>query len=983
MEIRWQAGPDAVTFEVVDQDGPVPPERWSLLEHGLPAEKRAALHQLTLLLESERATLDAQGRVLIRHPQVAGLTDAEARALGLPEPAPFTLQIDSEGRVGDRDFRIGYRWLDGRGRIVYPRPRQGALLPVGTRQYRLPDPLFSLVELIDRFQAAPPSNPQEQFLLVGRIQELLPGEARMDDYLGTLHVVRATAFTLDPRVDERGEFTFDPIPMRRLLASTRLPEVEPSPAGEQPEPGVIPSLPPHYQQAFAGQFRRRARVLPQYALGDGYHLILDEPVRRALEVVRRKQQAPPSERLAFFSNPLASLREELGEQMEALVPPGEDPDAFLDGLFVETPGYGERVRGIGLWAPKVIPWIARPPSPWLPPEQVGVMVGDRAVVVDRRALPGLRRELEEAVAAGREGVAYEGQTIPATVEAVEAVRTLEEAAQRPVRESEERQARGRIVLLIADNLDAVTYSPTPRRHPVPDADIGQLLRTELKPHQQEGVDWLRRHWSRGSHGALLADDMGLGKTLQALAFLVWVRQARTEQNEHRPLLIVAPTGLLKNWEAEHDRHLRPPGLGHLLRAHGPDLRELRRTPRLGRGAELEGGGPVLDWTRLQQADWVLTTYETLRDYQHSFGLVRWAVVVFDEAQKIKTPGTLLTEAAKALKADFFLALTGTPVENRLADLWCIVDTVQPASLGDLKTFSRTYEGTEDPTVLRELKRRIDESEPDPPPRPKVMLRRLKSSHLPGLPPKHEHVLRATMPALQAERYAEAVHRARSSEVDRPMMLQTLHILRSISLHPLPPSASMSDEAYIAASARLAQAIRVLDEVAAAGERALIYVDSLEFQAVLRGLLQRRYGLKEPPLLINGTVSSEQRKRRVDAFQQATGFDVMILSPRAGGVGLTLTAATHVIHLSRWWNPAVEDQCTDRVYRIGQTRPVHVYFPMAVHPVFGDHSFDVQLARLIERKRQLSQALLLPGEPTQGDVEQLFDQTVRVPIRPAA
>ncbi|NLG69696.1 MAG: hypothetical protein GX496_09095, partial [Firmicutes bacterium] len=199
MEIRWQAGPDGVTFEVLDRDGPVPPERWSLVEHGLPAEARAALHQLTLLLESERATRDAHGRVLIRHPQVAGLTDSEARALGLPEPAPLTLRIDSEGRVGDCDFRIGYRWVDGRGRVVYPKPRVGALLPVGTRQYRLPDPVFSLVELIDCFQAAPPSNPQEQFLLVGRIRELLPDEARLDDYLGTLHVVRATAFTLDAR----------------------------------------------------------------------------------------------------------------------------------------------------------------------------------------------------------------------------------------------------------------------------------------------------------------------------------------------------------------------------------------------------------------------------------------------------------------------------------------------------------------------------------------------------------------------------------------------------------------------------------------------------------------------------------------------------------------------------------------------------------------------------------------------------------------
>ncbi|MBE3599798.1 MAG: DEAD/DEAH box helicase [Limnochordaceae bacterium] len=387
---------------------------------------------------------------------------------------------------------------------------------------------------------------------------------------------------------------------------------------------------------------------------------------------------------------------------------------------------------------------------------------------------------------------------------------------------------------------------------------------------------------------------------------------------------------------------------------------------------------MLDRARLQEADWVLTTYETLRDYQHSFGAVRWAVVVFDEAQKIKTPGTLMTEAAKAVQAEFTLAMTGTPVENRLADLWCIVDTVQPALLGDLKTFSRTYEQTEDEAVLRELKQKVDHDEPEPPPRPKVLLRRLKGAHLKGLPPKHEHVLKAPMPPVQAERYKRAVGLARGAGGDRESMLKTIHQLRSLSLHPLPPGEGMSDEEYIAASARLAEAIRVLDEVARAGERALVYVDSLEFQSILRGLLQRRYGLAQPPLLINGTVAGDQRKRRVDVFQQGDGFDVMILSPRAGGVGLTLTAATHVIHLSRWWNAAVEDQCTDRVYRIGQERPVHISFPMAIHPVFGEYSFDVQLDNLIRRKRQLSHALLSPGDATEQDLRQLFEATVHQP-----
>lgn len=163
----------------------------------------------------------------------------------------------------------------------------------------------------------------------------------------------------------------------------------------------------------------------------------------------------------------------------------------------------------------------------------------------------------------------------------------------------------------------------------------------------------------------------------------------------------------------------------------------------------------------------------------------------------------------------------------------------------------------------------------------------------------------------------------------------------------------------------------------------MYVDSIDFQATLQALLQRRYSLARPPWVISGAVAGEQRKRRVDEFQATEGFAVMILSPRAGGVGLTLTAATHVIHLSRWWNPAVEDQCSDRVYRIGQERPVHIYFPIAVHPIFGEYSFDVQLDHLLRRKRSLSNALLTPAEITIEDMRRLFEATAGSGVQPGS
>ena len=193
------------------------------------------------------------------------------------------------------------------------------------------------------------------------------------------------------------------------------------------------------------------------------------------------------------------------------------------------------------------------------------------------------------------------------------------------------------------------------------ADAAPVLRTSLLPHQEEALSWLRTHWAVGSWGALLADDMGLGKTLTALAFLSCLQvYARAKSQPAQPMLVVAPTGLLRNWQDEHDKHLSGHGLGHAVEAHGATLRRIRKRAPVGRGGELALGQPLLHLEPLEKADWVLTTYETLRDYQHSFGKVRWRAGIFDEAQKIKNPNIRLTEAALAMNIDFTLLMTGTP-----------------------------------------------------------------------------------------------------------------------------------------------------------------------------------------------------------------------------------------------------------------------------------------------------------------------------------
>ncbi|MGB9814204.1 MAG: DEAD/DEAH box helicase [Thermovenabulum sp.] len=260
-------------------------------------------------------------------------------------------------------------------------------------------------------------------------------------------------------------------------------------------------------------------------------------------------------------------------------------------------------------------------------------------------------------------------------------------------------------------------------------------------------------------------------------------------------------------------------------------------------------------------------------------MIKWCVIVFDEAQKIKKPGVLMTEAAKAMNADFTIALTGTPIENRLTYLWCIMDTVQPGYLGDLKTFNKKYEDISDKDLLIELKKKIDENEPEPPCNPKPMLRRYKGEHLKGLPKKHEHIYEVIMPDIQAKKYSEIIFNARNKQKNKEHILNTLHYLRSVSLHPLKYE-GIDDKEYILSSARLSKTIEIIDEIFRVDEKVLIFLESIEMQGVLQTIIQRRYQLPKPPLIINGSVSADKRKIRVDEFQTSKGFNVMILSPKA-------------------------------------------------------------------------------------------------------
>lgn len=933
----------------------ISPDAWAL---AADAAGRAAVDALRRCELRGEAIIDADG-ALLEHSGAASLAPAEAAALGLPPTTDAVLSLTMRGVLPGTEIEA--RWLHPSGMPILNPARCGAFLRIGTRKARLPEPLFGIVIALEAFQAAPRNDPDERtFRLVSlkaRLPEVPDARITASGAILSIHIAYAEAFTLDSDGD-----ALDPHPVPVLQHRAR--EGEPT-EGAPP----APLLPEPYQSGFTHtRFLATTKARAAYALGNGWYVALSRPLQSALQVVREMYDAPVSQRRAFLRNPRPWLKDRLGAEYDETV---------IESLFRETAAYSDRVIGLGLWQPRVVPWLKRPTSDWFGPPEYGLDIGGKRIPVPADELAGLPDRIDAAMAGGEPVVRVpepDGPAIPATPEARTAAIALiaEHEAERsghpPGPSGDGAPVRtGTNVLLIAPNEETAEYERGfIQRAPLPADTIPACVHTCLKQHQKEGLDWLRRSWNAGRPGVLLADDMGLGKTLQCLAFLALLRsEARASRSQRRPFLVVAPVGLLANWSAEHDQHLGDGGLGPVCRAYGADLAKLRIP-------QPDGAGPRrLDISLLQNSNWVLTTYETLRDNQRDFGEVHFAVAVFDEAQRIKTPAARVTDAAKAMKADFVIALTGTPIENRLADLWCIVDTAQPGKLGELKSFSARYERAPDDQALMELKHTLEwESQATP----RLMMRRLKSEKLPGLPEKREIRTERMMPPPQAEAYRRAIDAARANTT-RSARLSALQRLRSISLHH-DPALEADDETFIAASARVAACCDVLDRIAAKGEKALVFLDSLELQARLTGVFQRRYRMARAPLIISGEVAAVKRQDRVDAFQAGLpGFDLMLLSTRAAGVGLTLTAASHVIHLSRWWNPAVEDQCTDRIYRLGQTRDVEVHLPMALLPDAEDRSFDRTLHALLERKRKMAEGLLAAPTPTEAEEDEFYRNTV--------
>jgi len=673
------------------------------------------------------------------------------------------------------------------------------------------------------------------------------------------------------------------------------------------------------------------------------------------------------------------------KELEVWLREWSSPSLWTAAEVLDLSHYSARVEGIGIEKPFLTPVIARNDagSGWFEGNvTVGVRVegaaGEGPVFVpfSFSEVPSLCQAVQMAELAHLPSVQLPGLKAPVPIEdarrAVDALARVQvELRSKEFSPAERKDApEPKKRLVIKRNLDEIDYTEERAdalqmpdgRSPV----LPQALRQEvrLKSYQLVGVAWLQHLWeSSPDHcrGTVLADDMGLGKTLQLLTFIASCFEADPDLP---PALIVAPVALLENWRNELDRFFIP-GTLPLLTLYGATLKSLR-VSKQDLAMELKSEGV----TRLLRKGWrgearlVLTTYETMRDLEFAMASQSWSVMVCDEAQKIKTPAALVTRSAKKQKVRFRIACTGTPVENTLADLWCLFDFVQPGMLGALSHFSRTYrqpieaKTAEQIAKVEELRAVI---------KPQI-LHRKKTEVALDLPKPVEDALCKLLPMSRYQHglYEGALNVLREQRATNPSaQLQALQAIRQIcsdphgfaetETHKLPIDRLVNESPKMGWMVEL---LKVLAADPAGNHKVIVFCEFRALQLLLQRVIAAFFGIA--PSIVNGDTSadpraSENRQQLIDAFQVKGGFNVIILSPLAVGFGVNIQAANHVIHFTRTWNPAKEDQATARAYRIGQTRTVMVYHPGVVSETFP--SFDVRLDALLGRKRALAADML--------------------------
>ena len=840
------------------------------------------------------------------------LLDKDERTLlGIPSKYSKAKRIRSSGGFTNTDLTYRLEFLshvpDGE---LYAYERSGNIVIINSVKYLLTEEEFALTNLIEEFNAKDESEKTKENNMrwFAKIKDLaIQADCHLDSFLQSENIYIPDKIKLELGHDEDG-FTIDP--------SVNIPENE----------------------RFKHTFDRSKRVNNVYPVqrenGDRVRVVLNDEQKENLDYIKK-----------------TGGRHRTKEQIKELV---DHPTEFFDPeSFDLSELYSDRVIEIGVYKPKFYPFVSPYQSCWIAGATVESPENGttRIQIENEEELELLKQSINEAKEQDKDIVEYKNTSIgleDAEFLAETAEKQLKSPTQ-PINTDNNEKNKERKVLIIEENAEELGF--TAKQRVIETSDRYTLFKNpfladgfELKAHQEEGVAWLQHLYNSKASGCLMADDMGLGKTLQILYFIDW--HAR-KYPDHKPYLIVAPISLLENWENEYNRFFKEP--------------KLQVTRLTSRQIPRKFDKSIID--RMQKLDIVLTNYESLRISQLNFCAVEFDVVALDEAQKIKSPGTMVTNAAKALKCNFKIAMTGTPVENTLLDLWCIMDFCVPGLLGNAKEFAAKYQNplkNEDADVValgNEVHDKLGI----------YFMRRLKKDAAKDLPEKIEIKEPVTMPQVQEEMYQKVIDGYQNSTIQN--MLLAIMDIRAVSEHPYLYNSTISEhesEELIVTSARMEATVDFLDRIKQKNEKVIIFAERRDTQKMLQRICFDRYGIVtkiingDTPSIVRRTSGDKQsRQMAIDDFQAQDGFNIIIMSPIAAGMGLNVTAANHVIHYSRHWNPAKESQATDRAYRIGQTKDVYVYYPMAVCPKFK--SFDETLDELLGRKTSLATSTIFPTE----------------------
>lgn len=874
---------------------------------------------LATLVDNGYAYASKEG-CLLPYENIYLLDEDERILLGVPQPYDKAMRLvgTSMLNLSDFEYKVEFLTYVPDGELIVCE-RGGNILVKGRDKYLLNEAQYALLNRVDAFNSTPEEDKTTDYNLrcFAEIKALAEqAGCQLDSYLENENVYAPERIKIEIGRDDEG-FT------------------------------VEPAVDIEENDKFQTYFDKMRKVQAQY------------PVQREngerVRIVLNKEQ---KENLHYLKEQCGKhkTREEIQKMIEQ---PTEyfDPNAFdLSEL------YSDRVIEIGVYKPKFYPFICPYKSSWIAGATVETpQYGTTKVTINNEEeLEKLKREIQSAKENKKGIVEYNNTQLDiedAMFLAQTAEKQLKDPSQ-PAKVESENGNEARNVLIIEENAEELGFAVKER---IIEKSDKYTLFTDpflqegfsLKDHQKEGVAWLQHLYKSKASGCLMADDMGLGKTLQILYFIDW--HSRKYAN-HKPYLIVAPISLLENWKNEYERFFMQPRMKINMLTSKDVTRKFDKS--------------IVD--KMQKMDIILTNYESLRISQLNFCAVEFDVVALDEAQKIKSPGTLVTNAAKALKCNFKIAMTGTPVENSLLDLWCIMDFCVPGLLGNAKAFAAQYQNPlkKEDTDIVALGNEVHDK------LGVYFMRRLKKDAAKDLPDKIELKEKVLMPPVQKEAYASVVNDYTSGI--QPNMLVTIMHLREVSEHPyLYDSTLLNHETdeIVDTSARLQATIKFLDEIKKKEEKVIIFVERKETQKMLQKLCLKRYDIiakiingDTPSIVKRNMPNKQSRQSSIDEFQAVDGFNVIIMSPVAAGMGLNVTAANHVIHYSRHWNPAKENQATDRAYRIGQTKDVFVYYPMAVRSDIK--SFDETLDDLLLRKTSLATSTIFPTERVEVKQEEL-------------